>query len=464
LTITVAASVAAAPTFSPSGGTFTTAQTVKITDATAGSTIYYTVNGATPTASSTPYTAAITVAATETLKAIAFAPGYGQSAVASAAYTIQSGSGVPATLTSPAAGTTLGTSATFTWNAGSGVTAYQLWLGTTANANNIYNSHGTLSLSETVTGIPASGGTIFVTLYSQINGVYKSNAYTFTASGTPAKGVLTTPAPGAKLTGASATFAWTAGTGVTAYQLWLGSKPGINDIFNSGGTANLSVTVSNLPTNGGTIFATLFSLIDGAYQNNMYTYVASGTPALAVMTGPTPGSTLSGTSATFSWTAGTGVSNYQLWLGTAAGSSNLYNSRGTYSQSVAVTGLPANGGTIFATLFSLIDGTYQSNAYTYIASGTPAAAVLTTPTPGTTLAGSSVTFDWTAGTGVTAYQFWLGTTPGASDIYNSHGTAALSATVNGLPTNGKTIYATLYSLIDGSYKSKAYTFTAGTTQ
>lgn len=449
----------ATPVFSPIAGTYTSAQSVKITAATAGSTIYYTTNGSTPTTSSTKYTVAIAVSATETLKAIAVAPGYSQSAVATASYTIQV-AGTPAVLTSPAAGSTLSTSATFKWTAGTGVTAYQLWLGTIAGASNLYNSHGTLSLSETVTGLPSNGGTIFATLFSQINGVYKSNSYTFIASGTPSPAVLTSPAPGGKFSGTSATFAWTAGTGVTAYQLWLGSTPGANNIFNSGGTANLSVAVTGLPSNGGTIFATLFSLIDGAYKGNSYTYIAVGTPALAVLSTPAPGSKLTGSSATFTWTTGTGVTNYQLWLGTTAGSNNLYNSSGTYNHSATVTGLPVNGGTIFATLFSLIDGVYKSNAYTYIASGTPAAAVLTTPTPGSKLAGSSATFAWTTGTGVTAYQLWIGTTAGASDLYNSHGTAALSAAVAGLPSNGKTIYVTLFSLIDGAYKSNAYTYTA----
>ena len=84
--------------------------------------------------------------------------------------------------------------------------------------------------------------------------------------------------------------------------------------------------------------------------------------------------------------------------------------------------------------------------------------MLTTPTPGTQLAGSSVTFDWNAGTGVTAYQLWVGTTAGANNLYNSHGTTELSATVAGLPTNGATIYVTLYSLIDGAYKSNSYTY------
>ena len=50
--------------------------------------IYYTTNGATPTTSSTKYAAPISVTTTETLKAVAVATGYTNSAVATGAYTI----------------------------------------------------------------------------------------------------------------------------------------------------------------------------------------------------------------------------------------------------------------------------------------------------------------------------------------------------------------------------------------
>ena len=79
----------ATPTFSPAAGSYSSAQSVKITDITAGSVIYYTTNGSTPTTSSTKYTAAIAVKATETIKAIGVETGYTTSAMGSAAYTIQ---------------------------------------------------------------------------------------------------------------------------------------------------------------------------------------------------------------------------------------------------------------------------------------------------------------------------------------------------------------------------------------
>ena len=87
LTITKNATQLAAPTFSPAGGTFTSAQSVTIS-AAEGATIYYTTDGTDPTTSSTKYdNNAITVSKTTTIKAIAVKDGY-TSSIASATYTL----------------------------------------------------------------------------------------------------------------------------------------------------------------------------------------------------------------------------------------------------------------------------------------------------------------------------------------------------------------------------------------
>jgi len=78
----------ATPTFGVAAGTYSGAQSVTISDTTPNSTIYYTTNGTTPTTSSSVYSGAITVSATETLEAIATSTGYPASSVATAAYVI----------------------------------------------------------------------------------------------------------------------------------------------------------------------------------------------------------------------------------------------------------------------------------------------------------------------------------------------------------------------------------------
>ncbi len=81
---------AAAPTFSPGPGTYATPPSITLSDVTPGAAIYYTVDGTTPTASSTQYTSAIAVSTATTIEAIAVAAGYANSPVASATYQIGS--------------------------------------------------------------------------------------------------------------------------------------------------------------------------------------------------------------------------------------------------------------------------------------------------------------------------------------------------------------------------------------
>lgn len=78
----------ATPAFSVASGAVDSGTEVTITCSTEGAKVYYTTDGSTPTASSTEYTAAISVTPPMTLKAIAVKDGMNDSAVASANYTI----------------------------------------------------------------------------------------------------------------------------------------------------------------------------------------------------------------------------------------------------------------------------------------------------------------------------------------------------------------------------------------
>ncbi len=78
---------AATPTFIPNGGNFINNVDVTLSCETEDSTIYYTTNGTDPSDGSDEYTSPITLNATTTLKAIAYAAGYAPSIIASATFT-----------------------------------------------------------------------------------------------------------------------------------------------------------------------------------------------------------------------------------------------------------------------------------------------------------------------------------------------------------------------------------------
>ncbi len=87
--LTWTSTVTQQPQFSVAAGTYSTTQTVTLSDTTPGAKIYFTTDGGTPTAASQAYTSPVSVSASGTIKAIALAPNYTVSPVATAAYTIQ---------------------------------------------------------------------------------------------------------------------------------------------------------------------------------------------------------------------------------------------------------------------------------------------------------------------------------------------------------------------------------------
>lgn len=143
VTLTVISSSATTPpTFTPPGGSYTSTQTVTIADATRDAAIYYTTDGTTPTTASKVYNAPIAVTTTgTTLKAIAIAPGYPQSAVATAVYTI----------TTPPAATPISTQTITIAEATAGATVYYTTNGATpTTASTKYTGPIVFSTSATL--------------------------------------------------------------------------------------------------------------------------------------------------------------------------------------------------------------------------------------------------------------------------------------------------------------------------
>ena len=150
---------AAAPTFSPAAGTYTSAQSVTLASTTPGATFYYTTNGTTPTTASTFYSGPISVSATMTINAIAVASGYLSSPVASAAYVI--GTPAPAPTFSPPAGTYTSTQSVSLSDSVSGASIYYTTNGTTpTTSSSLYTSPITVSSTLTIEAIATASGSL----------------------------------------------------------------------------------------------------------------------------------------------------------------------------------------------------------------------------------------------------------------------------------------------------------------
>jgi alpha-galactosidase len=149
-----------APILSVPSGTYTSVQTVTITDTTPGATIYYTTDGSTPTASSTQYTAPINVGSSETLTAIAIASGFPNSNLASATYTVNL-TNVATPIFTPPAGTYVGPQQIAISDAVNGATIYYTTDGSTPTTNSpVYTSPIPIAANVTINAyVTASGYT-----------------------------------------------------------------------------------------------------------------------------------------------------------------------------------------------------------------------------------------------------------------------------------------------------------------
>jgi hypothetical protein len=74
---------------------------------------------------------------------------------------------------------------------------------------------------------------------------------------------------------------------------------------------------------------------------------------------------------------------------------------------------------------------------------------MASPPDRSALSGSSQIFTWTAGVGISSYWLYVGTSVGANNLFNQDVGSSLTATVTGLPTDGRTVYVRLWWLGGG---------------
>jgi LysM repeat protein len=390
--VSPAGNVAAAPTFSPPAGTYGTSQSVTISDTTAGATIYYTTNGTSPTTSSTVYSGAITVSATETLEAIAVKTGFTNSAVASAAYTIAPV--LPAPTLSPAAGTYTTSQSVTISDATGGTTIYYTTNGTTpTTSSTVYSGPITVSATETIKAIAVETG--------YTNSAVASAAYVISA-------VL--PAP---------TFSPAAGTYTTSQSVTISdSTAGTTIYYTTNGTTPTTSSTKYTGTITVSATETLEAIaVETGYTNSA---VASAAYIIAPVL-PAP---------TFSPAAGTYTTSQSVTISDAIGGTTIYY---TANGTTPTTSSTKYTGAITVSATETIKAIAVETGYTNSAVASAAyviSAVLPAPTfspaAGTYTTSQSVTIsDSTAGT--TIYYTTNGTTPTTSSTKYT-GTITVSAT------------------------------------
>ena len=286
----------ATPSFNPAPGNYSSPQLVTLSDATAGAVIYYTTDGSTPTTSSTLYSGSIAVSGTTTIKAIAVASGYLNSAVATGTYTF------PVTLVSIAVtptyvsipkGSTQQFTATGTYSDSS-----------TQNLTNTvtWTSSNTAVATITSAGLATGVGTGSATIQATSGSISGSTSLTVTLM---LVSIAVAPANGSLAKGLTQQFTATG-------------------VFSDGSTANLTSSVTWTSSN--TAVATITSA-------GLATGVAAGSTTIQATSGGIGGSTsLTVTAPVLVSIAVTPASS-----SLATGATQQFTATGTYSDSARRT-------------------------------------------------------------------------------------------------------------------------------
>ncbi len=185
VTVTINYSQVSTPQITPDTGSYTSTQSVTITCDTTGSEIRYTTDGNDPTSTTgTIYTAAISVDATQTIKAIAYASGMVDSTVSSRTYTMvvtPPSFGVAAGSYQCSQSVTIGTTT-------AGATIRYTTDGTdpTSTTGTVYSSAVSVKNTQTLKAIAYRSGwtssTVSSALYTILRYVYAANQTAGTVS------------------------------------------------------------------------------------------------------------------------------------------------------------------------------------------------------------------------------------------------------------------------------------------
>ena len=414
---TINLSAAATPTFNVAAGTYTTVQTVTISDTTPGATIYYTTNGTTPTISSTKYTGAISVSSSETLEAIATASGYSTSAVQSAAYTINLSAAATPTF-NVAAGTYTTVQTVTISDTTPGATIYYTTNGTTpTTSSSVYSGAITVSSSETLEAIATATG------YS--TSAVASAAYTI------------------NLPAATPTFSVAAGTYTTVQTVTISdTTPSATIYYTTNGTT---------PTTSSSVYTGAISVSTTETLEAIAT--ATGYSTSAVQSAAYTINLPVAATPTFSVAAGTYTSTQTVTISdTTTGATIYYTTNGTTptTSSTKYTGAISVSTTetleAIATATGYATSAVQTAAYTI---NLPAATPTFSVAAGTYTTVQTVTISDTT-TGATIYYTTNGTTPTtSSSVYSGAITVSSTETLEAIAT------ATGYST--SAVASAAYT-------
>jgi uncharacterized protein (TIGR03118 family) len=252
---------AAAPVFTPAVGTYSTAQTISISDATPHAKIYYTTDGETPSTKSTVYTKPFGISKTTTVKAIAGASGLADSAASSASYTIDLNATATPTF-SLASGNFIGNQLLTIADTSKGAVIYYTVDGSTpTTGSTIYSKAISVTKTTTVKAIALAPDLTQSAVVSAV--------YTISAPSSPTATPTFSPVAGYYTSAQSVTLADTT-SGATIYYTTDGTTPTTNSpVYRQPIGVSATTTIKAIALAPG---STPSTVVTGAFTIYIYSY------------------------------------------------------------------------------------------------------------------------------------------------------------------------------------------------
>ena len=178
----------------------------------------------------------------------------------------------------------------------------------------------------------------------------------------------------------------------------------------------------------------------------------NGTPSIT--TQPSNQTVIAGQTASFTVTAtGAAPLSYQWRKGGV-------NVTGATSASLTLDNVQTNQAGSYTVVIANAYGSVTSSVAVLSVTTLQSTPTITSPTPGSTLTSTNVTFQWSGISGASDYFLYVGKTVGTNDIFAQDQALNLSTTVTGLPQNGTILYVRLYWQIASVWYYTDYTYTA----
>ncbi len=285
-------------------------------------------------------------------------------------YTTQNIPDVISEIQTPTSGTTLSNKKqAFTITESPDASEYWFALGTVAGGTDLQSFSMKLETQTPEVKIPLTGNPVYAQVWTLIDGVWKTTGSVEYQTENVPDIVAEIKSPTAETTLSEKKQVFTITESPDARQYWfaLGTVAGGTDLHSFSMGLETETPALRVPLTGNPVYAQVWTLIDGVWKTtgSVEYQTENLPPVISEIQSPTPGTTLTEEKQTFTFNASPDAKKYWFAIGTAKNGIYLQTfgievEEGVETQSTPELSLPITGDPLYAQLWTLIDGAWET--------------------------------------------------------------------------------------------------------